>query len=549
MSQQARIAGKGDGKKSRVRVKDLARRDLKVLDPIGPDDLFPLPPPYDKVEEQPGWKELSPEARANAVCTLDGIATTKLPSPRTPQEEKKYVDQFVEGLEKLLSRENNWEFLQPLVLSIEYCVGCQTCADACHVFLATDKQKELYRPTYRSEVFRRLVKKYLKPGGWLLAPFTGADVDLNWDTITRLYELAYRCNLCRRCAQTCPIGVDNGLIAHEIRKLFSQELGWAPRELHEKGTMLQLEVGSSTGMSPVVVRDNVEFIVEDMEEVTGFPADSPFDKEGAEILLIHNAGEMLAWPENPGAFAIILNAAGVDWTLSSEQVGYDGVNYGLFYDDVQLARIALKHAEIAKKLKAKKILMGECGHQHKAMITVADRVVGADSPPRVSFLTLLEEIVFSGKIRFDPSKNDFPVTLHDPCNIVRNLGIVAPQRRILRYLCPQFREMTPHGVENYCCGGGSGFAVMSPYNFADWRIQVASRMKFKQILDAFADQPSPEVKKYVCAPCSNCKGQIRDLLQFYGALEKSGITYGGLVELIVNAMVDIKEPFIKWEPH
>jgi hypothetical protein len=90
---------------------------------------------------------------------------------------------------------------------------------------------------------------------------------------------------------------------------------------------------------------------------------------------------------------------------------------------------------------------------------------------------------------------------------------------------------------------------MSPNNFADWRISVGSRVKMKQILDAFADQPGPEVKKYLCAPCSNCKGQLRDLLQYYDVLEKSNITYGGLVELIVNAMVDVKEPFIKWEMH
>ena len=109
--------------------------------------------------------------------------------------------------------------------------------------------------------------------------------------------------------------------------------------------------------------------------------------------------------------------------------------------------------------------------------------------------------------------------------------------------------MTPHGVDNYCCGGGSGFAIMSGNNFEDWRNNVSGRVKFKQIIDAFQDQPGPEVKKYLCAPCSNCKGQIRDMLNYYGALEKSGITYGGLVELIVNAMVDVKEPFIKWEMH
>jgi Fe-S oxidoreductase len=531
----------------RVRIKDIGLRGDQPLAEIDTDQLIPLPPPYDN----PGGtiQELKPDAAERMVCNLDGVVALSLPHPESPEEERALVDQFAEGLKKLFTRENNWSFLQPLTLAMEYCVGCQTCSDACHVFKASGQ--EIYRPTYRSEVWRRLVKKYAKPNGKLMAPLTGADVDLNWTTVSRLCELAYRCNLCRRCAQTCPIGVDNGLIAHELRKLFSQELGWAPRELHEQGTVLQLQVGSSTGMNQVLVKDNVEFIDEDMTDETGIEVTTPWDKEGADVLLIHNAGEIMSWPENPGAFAIILNAAGIDWTLASEGIEYDGVNYGLFYDDVQLARIALKHVSAAKKLGVKKIVMGECGHQHKAMMTVADRILTGElrDVKRVSCLPLLEEIVFSGKIEFDPSKNDFPVTLHDPCNIVRNLGIVEPQRRILRYLCPQFREMTPHGVDNYCCGGGSGFAVMSGNNFTDWRVAVAGRMKFKQILDAFADQPGPEVKKYVCAPCSNCKGQIRDMLQYWGALEKSGITYGGLVELIVNAMVDVKEPFIKWEMH
>ena len=529
-----------------VLVKDIGKKKDELLSQVELHELFPLPPPYDK--DQPVWKQISSTALENMVCNLDGVVASGIPKPKNEAEEKEYVDKFLAGLEKLLQKNNNWTFLQPLTLSLEYCVKCQTCNDACPVYAATGK--DIYRPTYRAEVWRRLVSKYLKPGGKFIAPLTHGDIDLNWTTITRLYELCYRCTLCRRCAQACPVGIDNGLITHELRKLFSQELGWAPRELHEKGTVLQLEIGSSTGMNTEVVKDNIEFIDEDMTDETGIETTTPWDKEGADVLLIHNAGEILAWPENPGAFAIILNAAGVDWTLASEAVGYDGVNYGLFYDDMQLARIAIKHAQIGKKLNAKKLVMGECGHQHKAMMTIADRVLtGELNVNRESCLPLLEEIVFSGKIEFDPSKNDFPVTLHDPCNITRNLGIVEPQRRILRYLCPQFREMAPHGVENYCCGGGSGFAVMSGNNFTDWRVSVGGRVKFKQIIDAFSDHPEPEVKKYLCAPCSNCKGQFRDMLQYYGALEKSGITYGGLVELIVNAMVDVKEPFIKWEMH
>jgi len=533
--------------KNNIKLSDISKNGNELLSTVEIDELVPLPPPYDKIEEQPGWKKITDAQKERLVCNLDGVIALNLPKPKSQEEEQKYVDLFVSGLKKLLSKENNWTFLQPLMLSIEYCVGCQTCNDACPVFTSSGKN-EIYRPTYRSEIFRRLVKKYVKPGGKILTKLTNEDIDLNWTTITRLYELAYRCTMCRRCAQTCPMGVDNGLITHELRKLFSQELGWAPVELHEKGTVQQLNVGSSTGMNPIAVKDNMEFIDEDISEICGIEVKSQWDIEGADLLLIHNAGEIISWPENPAAFAVILNAAGISWTLSSQEPGYDGVNYGLFYDDIQLAKIALQHVETAKKLKVKKVVMGECGHQHKAFMTISDRIlVGENNIPRESCLPLLEEIVFSGKIKFDPSKNDFPVTLHDPCNITRNLGIIEPQRRILRYLCPQFREMHPHGADNYCCGGGSGFAIMNYNNFTDWRVSVGSRMKLKQVLDAFSDQPGPEVNKYLCAPCYNCKGQIRDLLDYYDVKNKSGIIYGGLVELIVNAMVDIKEPFIKWE--
>ncbi|MEE9401098.1 MAG: (Fe-S)-binding protein, partial [Dehalococcoidia bacterium] len=176
---------------------------------------------------------------------------------------------------------------------------------------------------------------------------------------------------------------------------------------------------------------------------------------------------------------------------------------------------------------------------------ISDRVLTGDmNIPRESCFPLLEQIVFSGKLNLDPQRNNFPVTLHDPCSIVRMMGIVEPQRRILRAICPQFREMTPNRTENYCCGGGSGFAIMSAMNFPDWKMAVSGRMKMKQIVEAFQDEISPDIKKLVCAPCSNCKGQFRDLFRYYDLGAKCGIGYTGLIEFIVNAMVDMKEPFL-----
>ncbi|MBN1160814.1 MAG: (Fe-S)-binding protein [Dehalococcoidales bacterium] len=529
-----------------LKLTDISREVEDRLADIDIEELIPLPPPYDKNGGLPGITQLSDDQKQRLVNNLDGFSALALPKPKNKEEEDKYVRQFEAGLKKLLRKGDNWTFLQPLLLSLEHCVRCQTCSEACPVYIASGRQ-EIYRPTYRAEIFRRLINKYAKPGGKWLAKLKGADIELNWATISRLFELAYRCNLCRRCSQHCPIGVDNGLITRELRKLFSQELGWAPKELHEKGTVLQLQVGSPTGLRPNVAKDNLEFLDEDFTESLGIKVETVWDKKDADVLLLHSAGDILSFPESVIGFAIICDAAGISWTLSSEIPGYEGVNYGVFYDDVQLARVATRHVQIARKLGVKKIVMGECGHEHKALATVADRLLIGDlNIPRESFMTFFENIVFSGKIKFDPTKNDFPVTLHDPCNVVRNLGIVEPQRRILRYLCPQFREMTPHGVDNYCCGGGGGLAVMSDVNINDFKAAVAGRMKFKQILEAFSDHPGPEVKKYLCAPCLNCKLQLRVIWDYYGVQEKSGIYFGGLAELIVNAMADLKKPFINW---
>ncbi|HWR15395.1 MAG TPA: (Fe-S)-binding protein [Terriglobales bacterium] len=530
-----------------VHLQDLGQTSDKPLLNLTEPDLSPLPKAFTESLE-PMWKPVSDNVRQSCECGLDDTCALNLPKPKSREEESELVERFINGLKKLFEANNNWTFLQPLLLTMEQCVGCQTCADACHVFEASGRA-EIYRPTFRSEILRRAYFKHVKGGG-LISRLQHGDIELNWPMIARLAELAYRCNLCRRCAQSCPMGADNGLVTRELRKLFSQEMGIAPKELHERGSMVQLAKGSSTGMTARTVRDNIEFIDEDISEKTGINVETPWDVEGADVLLIHNAGEILAWPENPGAFALILNAAGIKWTMSSEIAGYDSVNYGAWYDDAQFARVALHHVEAARRLKVKKIVIGECGHAHKALAVVGDRLLlGEHNIPRESSMTLLRDIVLSGKLDLDPTRNNFPITLHDPCNLVRLMGVVQPQREILRAIAPRFREMTPHGVDNYCCGGGSGFAIMSPNNFGDWRANISGRKKLEQIFNAFSDCLASEDPKYVCAPCSNCKGQIRDLFVYHEVWKRHHIGYGGLAELIVNAMRNVKPGFVDWEWH
>jgi Fe-S oxidoreductase len=529
-----------------IRIKDLGK-NVDQLFEFKFNELPKLPYPYEDWVD-PDLPEVPEKKRIGLDTSLDGVMNVKVPIPETEEGKQEMVAKFLNGLQKLLSKDSNWTFLKPFMLSLDNCVKCNTCSAACPVFNESGRV-EIYRPLFRSDTLRRIIRKYIKPGGKLTAKFTGADIDLNWETVARLAQMSYRCTLCRRCAQTCPMGVDNGLIAREIRKLFSQELGIAPQELHGDGTVKQLATGSSTGISPVALMDMMEFAEEDLTDRTGLSIKFPFDKSGADILLIHNAGEFLSWPENVEAFAVIFEAAGLSWTMSSDLVGYDSVNYGLFYDDAQYARVTLKHAEIAKKLGVKKVVMGECGHAHKAAMAIGDRIwVQEVNVPRESCFVTLEDIVVNNRIKYDPQRNNFPVTLHDPCNVTRSMGIIMPQRNVIKRICPQFREMTPHGVNNYCCGGGSGFAIMQSNNFPNWRSAVSGRRKFRQILEAFTrEELDPAKNKYVCAPCSNCKGQIRDLITYFDAWERIHLQYGGLVELIVNCMTDVKEGFIEWD--
>ena len=209
--------------------------------------LRPMPVEYETYE----WKPITDAQKEQHCYLLDDINVLLIPTPKTIAEEEEMVNRFLDGVRKLFTPENNWTCLAMLDTTMDYCAQCNSCSNACHLYEMSGEH-EMYRPNFRSEIFRRIYKQYVKKEPF--AKWRYGDMDLNWKTVARLAEMAYRCNLCRRCAQVCPIGVDNGLIARELRKLFSQEFGWSPRELHEKGTQLQLQVGSSTGMNGEVVK-------------------------------------------------------------------------------------------------------------------------------------------------------------------------------------------------------------------------------------------------------------------------------------------------------
>ena len=446
-------------------------------------------------------------------------------SDETLKPDEPRVEKFLQAMRRSLQQRDNWTFWLPYILSLDTCMKCGTCAEVCPVYLASGRQ-EIYHPVYRSDMLRKVYKRYFTLAGRLFPGLVGAE-DLTEDKLNALAENIYRCTICRRCAYVCPVAIDNGLIAREARKIFDA-IDIAPDELKKNGTQKQVQMGNATGMPASAFFDMIEFLEEEIEDTRGYKVKIPVDKQGAEYLLMHNAGDYLAFAETVMGAAEVMNAAGVDWTLNSPETGLnDAVNYGVFYSDSEFANVARAHIETAKRLGIKTFVVGECGHAFEALKYLILRLIPAEERPFEvkSILELEDQWIREGRIKVDPQRNTEPVTYHDSCKLGRLGGLYDEPRRILQACCTDFREMTPNREMSICCGGGSGFAIMEKGDFRKFRMETYGKLK--------AEQLNATGASILALACSNCKGQFREIINYY----KLPVQFMGVSELVANALV------------
>lgn len=446
-------------------------------------------------------------------------------SDETLKAEEPRVEKFLQAMKKSLQQRDNWTFWLPYTLSLDTCMKCGTCAEVCPVYLASGR-KEIYHPVYRADMLRKIYKRYFTLPGRLFPKLVGAE-DLTEEKLDAMAENIYRCTICRRCAYVCPVAIDNGVIAREARKIFDA-IDIAPDELKKNGTQKQLKLGNATGTPANAFLDMIEFLEEEIEDTKGYKVKIPVDKVGAEYLLMHNAGDYLAFAETVMGAAEVMDAAGVDWTLNSPATGVnDAVNYGVFFSDVEFTAVVKAHVETAKKLGVKTLVVGECGHAFEALKYLMQRLIPPEERPFEvkSILELEDEWIREGRIKVDPEKNPEPVTYHDSCKLGRLGGLYEEPRRILKACCKDFRELEPNREMSICCGGGSGFAIMEKGDFLKFRMETYGKLKAEQIKASGAS--------IVALACSNCKGQFREIINYY----KLPVRFAGISELIANALV------------
>jgi len=396
---------------------------------------------------------------------------------------------------------------------------CSRCSASCGIYLATGDQKDI--PCYRSELLLSVYRRHFTIGGRLRGRLLN-DPGLTDETIQEMADTYYNCTACRRCMRYCPSGIDHGLITHLARYILS-EMDISSRAL-VVSTREQLDgkTGNTSAIPVPALLDTLEFLEEDMLEEKGVPIKFPLDVEGCEYVFFPAVSDFLMEADTLMGNAAVMTATGGSWTIGTKY--YDGINYGLFYSDRILDRVVNKVVAETRRLKGKKIMIGECGHASRsAKYFVATYAGGKDAPQVVNCMEYLLDMIQTGKIRLDPNVITEPVTYHDPCNISRPGWIVEQPREIIKAFCKNYVEMTPNRRDNLCCGGGGG--TVSIDEIRPYRTLVSGKAKAEQIRRTGA--------KYCIAPCANCKKQLRELMEDQGV----DCEIVGLHDLVYKAII------------
>ena len=394
-----------------------------------------------------------------------------------------------EKIRKTINRVLKGETGARLKVYVDTCVHCGLCSEACHYYLSHDKDP-LFSPVGK---VKQTLWEMLKKNGLVTPEF-----------IKRASRIAStECNVCRRCAMYCPFGIDIGYLILTVRRICHM-LGVTPQYIQDTAhshaaTMNQMWIKEDEWPDTLQWQEE-----EAQSEIPSLRI--PLEKEGADIMYSIIAPEPKFMALLIYQAAIILETAGLNWTMPATP-GWDNSDMAMYTCDNEImGRVKRVHFETACRLRVKKIVMGECGHAFRSVYDVGNRWLGWKMPPIpvVHAIELYYELLRDGRIKI-AKKYEEPVTLHDPCNVVRGRGLHEMARYVVNAMCENFTEMEPNREHNYCCCAGGGVINCGPpYKMTR---MLGNRVKAEQIAATGA--------KVVIAPCHNCHSGLEDIVTHY----------------------------------
>ena len=359
-----------------------------------------------------------------------------------------------------------------LKIFMDCCVRCGACADKCHFFLGTGDPKNM--PVLRAELLRSVYRQEFTKAGKILGKLAGGR-EMTVGVLKEWFMYAYQCTECRRCSVFCPYGIDTAEITMMLRELLHLVgigINWAMEPASNSN-----RTGNHMGLTPQAFKGNVEFLCDDIENLTGIRVNPTFNRKGAEVLFVTPSADVFA---EPGIFTcmgylLLFEAIGIDYTWST--YASEGGNFGLFTNNELMKKLNGKIYAEAKRLGVRWILGGECGHMWRVLHQYMDTMNGpadflevprspitgtvfdnAASTKMIHISEFTADLIKQGKIKLDKSRNAHVIpTFHDSCNPSRAMGLLEEPRYILDHVVPAWYEMPENTIreQTFCCGSGT----------------------------------------------------------------------------------------------
>ncbi len=440
----------------------------------------PKPEEMARIDHTPpstGWMDTPVEIKEGMYChpaklsSIEGVGMPNAhewkPTDRDWHLPADWKQTVLDGFKERLERFRTFK------LFMDICVRCGACADKCHFFIGTGDPKNM--PVLRAELFRSVYRGEFKTAGKILGKLAGGR-KLTEEVIKEWWYYLYQCTECRRCSVFCPYGIDTAeitIMGRELTNLLGLNIDWIQTPVNNC-----FRTGNHLGLKPHTFKENIEYLLEDIEEYTGVHIEPSFNRKGAEVLFITPSGDVFA---DPGIYTLmgyllLFEHIGLDYTWST--YASEGGNFGFFTSHEMMKRLNSKMYAEAKRLGVKWILGGECGHMWRVVHQYMDTMNGpadfletpvspitgtvfenAASTKMVHISEFTADLIKHGKLKLDKSRNDYiKATFHDSCNPARGMGLLEEPRYILRNVLDHFYEMPDNTIreQTFCCGSGAG---------------------------------------------------------------------------------------------
>jgi len=235
-------------------------------------------------------------------------------------------------------RKNAGRFKAPL----DTCIHCALCADACHWYMSHGKDPS-YSPVAK---VRMTLWEMIKRKGKVSPEF-----------MKQAARIVFcECNICRRCSMYCPYGLDIAYQLGMVRRICFL-LGLVPQNILDQdnshsATLNQLWITEADWIDTMQWQE--EEVRSEIKNVR-----IPVDKEGADVMWCPLGTEPKIATYHIARTAKIMNVAGIDWTVASQD-GWDCANMAMFIRDFEtMQRVVRGIYENAMKLKIKRIVLTE----------------------------------------------------------------------------------------------------------------------------------------------------------------------------------------------